>query len=262
MPLALKACAEPSGHRIAFRGRSPSTIQPSMKPLAIIVGLAVFAGSCSRSDTTVVFYKGAGYEPSWRDQAAIRTIAERTVAELRPLLPLPPGEIIIRVMPDRLTNDWGTSGTSAQPNVVYWRVDPTRPESVRQIAGTYMREILFHEFHHLVRGQSQPYFTLMDKVVTEGLATAFERDFAHAKAVPFGEYPPEAGEWLHELQNVRPGESDNPWMSRHPDGRRWIGYKVGTYLADRAMKATGKSSAELARMPTEEVIALASANGR
>ena len=25
-------------------------------------------------------------------------------------------------------------------------------------------------------------------------------------------------------------------MIRHPDGRRWIGYKVGTYVAERAMR--------------------------
>jgi hypothetical protein len=227
-----------------------------MRALALIAGLALFAASCSRSDTTVIFYKGAGYEPSWRDRAAIRSIAERTVTELRTTLPLPPSEIIVRVMPDRLANESGNSGNSAQPNVVYWRVDPTRAEGVRQIAAAHMRAVLFHEFHHLVRAQSEPYFTLMDKVVSEGLATAFERDFAHAR-VPFGEYPPEAGEWLRELQAVRPGERDAPWMSRHPDGRLWIGYKVGTYLADRAMQRSGKSSAELARMPAGQVLALA-----
>ena len=69
-----------------------------------------------------------------------------------------------------------------------------------------MRAVLFHEFHHLVRGRTQPYFTLMDKVVAEGLATAFERDFAHAP-VPFGEYPPNAAAWLRELQAVRRGDS-------------------------------------------------------
>lgn len=227
-----------------------------MKPLAIIVGLAVFAGSCSRSDPTVVFYQGAGFAPSAQDRAAIRTIAERTVAELRPLLPLPPGELIIRVMPDRLENESGNSGNSAQPNVVYYRLDPTRPEGVRHIAEAHMRAVLFHEFHHLVRGKSEPYLTLMDKVIAEGLATAFERDFAHAQ-VPYGEYPPNVAAWLRELQAVRPSDNDSPWMSRHPDGRRWIGYKVGTYLADRAMAITGKSSAALARLPTEQVIALA-----
>ena len=177
--------------------------------------------------------------------------------ELREILPLPPSEIIIRVMPERTTNESGNSGNSAQPNVVYWHVDPTRAEGVRQIAAGHMRAVLFHEFHHLVRGQSEPYFTLMDKVLTEGLATAFDCDFAHAR-LPFGEYPPEAAAWLRELQAVEPeSKSDDPWMSRHPDGRRWIGYKVGTYLADRATKVTGKTSAELARMPTQELIALA-----
>jgi hypothetical protein len=145
------------------------------------------------------------------------------VAELRTLLPLPPGELIIRVMPDRLTNESGNSGNSAQPNVVYWRVDPTRAESVRNIAEAHMRATLFHEFHHLVREQTGPAVNLMQRAVSEGLATAFERDFAHAK-VPFGEDPANAAGWLLELQAVSPGENDSIWMSRHPDGRRWIGY--------------------------------------
>lgn len=41
------------------------------------------------------------------------------------------------------------------------------------------------------------------------------------------------------------------------DGRRWVGYKVGTYLVDRAMKVSGKSSAELFSVSTEDVIAMA-----
>ena len=47
------------------------------------------------------------------------------------------------------------------------------------------------------------------------------------------------------------------WMFRHPDGRRWIGYRAGTYIADRAMKATELSAAELAITPTARVLELA-----
>jgi hypothetical protein len=49
-------------------------------------------------------------------------------------------------------------------------------------------------------------------------------------------------------------------MFQHPDGRRWIAYKVGTYLVDRAIAASGKSSAELVLTPTREVLEMARAD--
>lgn len=46
-------------------------------------------------------------------------------------------------------------------------------------------------------------------------------------------------------------------MFRHPDGRRWIAYKVGTYLVDRAVRASGKTPAELVVTSTRELVELA-----
>jgi hypothetical protein len=46
-------------------------------------------------------------------------------------------------------------------------------------------------------------------------------------------------------------------MSRHPDGRRRIGYKVGTYWVDQAMAKSGRSIADLTNMSTADVLALA-----
>jgi hypothetical protein len=51
-------------------------------------------------------------------------------------------------------------------------------------------------------------------------------------------------------------------MNRHPDGRRWIGYKVGTSLADRARQASGLSLAELATVPTEQIVSWATGKDR
>ncbi|MBW3589974.1 MAG: DUF2268 domain-containing protein [Actinobacteria bacterium] len=46
------------------------------------------------------------------------------------------------------------------------------------------------------------------------------------------------------------------WMFSHPDGRRWIGYRTGTFIADQATLKSGLSSAELVRTPTEEILKL------
>ena len=60
-----------------------------------------------------------------------------------------------------------------------------------------------------------------------------------------------------ELRSVQETEPLEHWMRRHPDGRRWIGLKAGTYLVDRAMRASGQSAAELVSASTEEVLSLA-----
>ena len=46
-------------------------------------------------------------------------------------------------------------------------------------------------------------------------------------------------------------------LRQHPNGTRWIGYRAGTYLVDRAMRASGKSAADLVAMPTEDLLRLA-----
>ncbi len=43
-------------------------------------------------------------------------------------------------------------------------------------------------------------------------------------------------------------------IANRADGRRWIGFKVGTFLADRAVKASGLTLAQLAMVPTDQII--------
>ena len=62
---------------------------------------------------------------------------------------------------------------------------------------------------------------------------------------------------MQELLAQPESASTNDWLFQHPDGRRWVGMRAGTYLADRAMKALGRTAAELAATPTAEILAAA-----
>ena len=137
---------------------------------------------------------------------------------------------------------------------VYWTVDPTRDGGVVAAAKAHLRPTLFHEFHHIVRGPVGA--SLMDRVIYEGLASAFERDFAGAP-YPWTAYPEDVSEWVTELMALPSTAEHQHWMMRHPDGRRWIGDKAGAYLVDQAVKASGQSVADLAVMPTEAILQLA-----
>jgi hypothetical protein len=154
----------------------------------------------------------------------------------------------------------GEIGGALAPGRVDWRVDHTRDQSVTEIAEARLRATLFHEFHHLVRGWVMSGGdlpkTLMHGVVSEGLATAFERDAAGASP-PWGEYPENVEEWVKELLELPLSASYVDWMFVHPDGRHWIGYRSGTFIADQAIKASGKTAAQLVRTPTEEILRMA-----
>jgi uncharacterized protein YjaZ len=98
----------------------------------------------------------------------------------------------------------------------------------------------------------------MDAVISEGLATAFQRDFAQSGPL-WGHYPDEIVSWVEELLGLPLSAyaSYGQWMIQHPDGRRWMGYRAGTYIADRAIERSGLTSAELVDMPTEAILGFA-----
>jgi uncharacterized protein YjaZ len=176
---------------------------------------------------------------------------------VRRFLPALSDHIVLRVEAGhKVINETGETGSVFAPNVVYWTVDPRRSGGVMKIVEAQLRPTLFHEFHHLVRGTTINASSLMDRVITEGMATVFERDLAGAP-VPWGDYPADVSRWVDELLALSPDARVDDWMFRHPDGRRWIGFKAGTYLVDRAARISGRSAAELVSTPTEEVIRIA-----
>lgn len=99
----------------------------------------------------------------------------------------------------------------------------------------------------------------MDAVMAEGLATAFSRDVTKSQPL-WSVYPTHVADWVRELQGLTAAHAwprYREWMIQHPDGRRWIGYRAGTYLADRAIKASGRSAADLASTPVSDILRLA-----
>jgi uncharacterized protein YjaZ len=190
------------------------------------------------------------------EERAIRDIAESTARDVRALIPTLPKRItlVVQTGKQHVIPETGETGTIAQPSSVYWTVDPDR--DVLSIIRKELRPTLFHELHHLAREARVARVALLDSVVTEGLATAFERDFGGVHP-PWGEPPPEIEQWTREVMAEPPTAPREKWLSRHPDGRRWIGLRVGTFLVDRAMKTSGRTSAELVSVPTAEILQMA-----
>jgi len=107
-----------------------------------------------------------------------------------------------------------------------------------------------------VRGRTVRDVCLRDRVVTEGLATALERDFAQ-EATPWGDYPDPIEAWVTEVIRLPCDADPDEWQIRQPDGRRWVGIKVGTYLVDRATARPGRSLPDLAEVSSAALVAMA-----
>jgi hypothetical protein len=242
-----------------MRSAPESNVSGSIRFWLVGLALLVFSG-CADRLTTIEFH--GTYEFSSGERHAISEIAEITAWEVKKLLPMLPPRLQIRARTGRDVNDQtGQTAVVIPPDIVYWTVDHNRPGGVEAIARKQLRATLFHEFHHLARATAVATTTLLDHAVTEGMATAFERDFG-GQPTPWGDYPESVEQWVAELQALPPDEPREPWLFRHPDGRRWIGFKVGVYLVDRAARSSGRSPAELTTLPTSQVIAMADSDRR
>lgn len=221
---------------------------------ALLATLVVAVG-CGTPVVTVEYR--AGHDFARRERAAIQRVADQAARDVRPILPGLPTDLRITVQAgDQVIPETGENGSIGLPGAVYWTVDPKHEGGVMAVVTAQLRGTLFHEWYHLVRESKFSPQTLAERAVNEGLATAFEREFGGAPT-PWGAYPAEVSDWTTELLSVSPPIPSREWMYSHPDGRRWIGFKVGTYIADRAVRESRLSLAQLAQEPTERIIALA-----
>ncbi|NII09649.1 DUF2268 domain-containing putative Zn-dependent protease [Oleiagrimonas sp. C23AA] len=152
-------------------------------------------------------------------------------------------------------------GSALSTSTIRWTVSGAADMDLCGVASKHLFPTLCHECHHLVRGWVhqggiRPQ-SLLDVAVAEGLATVFERDFG-GRTSAWGVYQDVAIEnWFGELAAQPASTNYRPWLFHHPDGRRWVAYRVGTWLADRAISKSGASAASLAKTSTAEVIELA-----
>lgn len=188
-------------------------------------------------------------------------IADAAVAEVRALLPDLAESLTIAVAAgDTVIPETGEVGAALRRSEVRWVVDPSRPGGVEAVARAHLRSTLFHELHHTVRGHvfgnrnPEPFVA---SAISEGMASVFERDVAGDRHVPWADYPSEVNQWVRELLVLPLDAPYGEWMFEHPDGRRWIGYRAGAYVVDRAVTRSGRSAADLVRAPAAEVLDLA-----
>ena len=195
----------------------------------------------------------------------IREVISNSEEEVRNLLPNLPDSI--KVIVENV--DWNLDIV----NGVTGRTETNHPPLVLvQISNNYqggvidsvyqgIKSTIFHEFHHLSRGwaiQDNKFGPgISNAMVNEGLAVAFTEIYT-GNIIDVNSYPEEADNWVKEILALPPDASYAQWvMGEHPDGRTYIGYRTGNFLARRAMNISGKNILELSSLMPNEIIKLA-----
>lgn len=153
------------------------------------------------------------------------------------------------------TNDHGRTHNSEFIEMAF---NPTLDETGLNAVLADIKPTVFHEMNHAARWNIPIWHTtFLDDCIMEGLANVFTRDYTQGTA-PWADYEQEdVDAWLKEIQNAGKNINYEEYLFDHSDGRRWIGYKVGTYIVDKAIKNSDKSIIDLTAMECADIIKLA-----
>lgn len=197
-------------------------------------------------------------------QDQVKVTVEKAHSDAKNLLATIPAVTNIVVEP----GSWGTSelmivgGYTHNPEHVYLNFDSSLPYGKKRLL-TDLRGAVFHELNHAAYFAAispEKDLSLVEDAIFEGLATVFERDYSGGSKPAFSNYENDVvmREWLSEITDLGEAKDKlNNYKLIHPDGRRWISYKTGTWIVDRAIAKSGKSVINLSQIALLETLALA-----
>lgn len=160
-------------------------------------------------------------------------------------------DVIFLAAPDQTIPELGIGGFSPGPNHIYVHLDPKSDKITNdEIAAT-----LLHEAHHCVRWTPEAFNQpLGGQMVSEGLACLYE-------AQTLGREPIYAQTTLKKDQVDKARASlDRPdfdwgeWFFGQGQFDRWFGYSLGYHICRKYSGSTGRSAAELVRIPAVEIL--------
>jgi hypothetical protein len=208
---------------------------------------------------TVHFLGSDQYTFSPEDRRCIDDIAVQAEQRLRALLPLVE-HLHLLVEPSEAVLPTGDNASTLAPNLVKWMADPAL--GVTDVARRHLAQALAHEAFHAASFRRLPPEVdggcWENVAIAEGLATAFARDSFGADEA-WSAYPAEVIEnWAAELFAQPLDErSVLEWKFKHPDGRTFIAFRVGTWLVDVACAFARRAPADLVWVPGPEILKMA-----
>lgn len=192
------------------------------------------------------------------EQGTITALLEQTFDRASQALPLSFVRFEVSVEPARAIPGWGIGGYTIGPGDVDVVVDAAYPGLAR-ILPERLPPLAAHELHHAARWQGigYPYMTLLEAMVTEGLADHFAIELLGSPIPPWCDAFPESQteRWLArarpELDST--GYDHPAWFfGRGTELPVFAGYTLGYRLVrDYLASHPGSSAAGLVHAPAE-----------
>ncbi len=213
------------------------------------------------SHLNIIFEDSKEYHFSRTEKELIKKIAIQTDREIRMLLPDLNKKITLRVIavPYDLEIVGGITGRAVNPREVTAELSYNYKEGVAGAAEQSLSGHLYHEFHHIWKR-----WTLSENkfgkgidiaAINEGLADVFSKTYT-GYFLDIGSSSDDIESWTREVLKLPKDADYNQWMNQHEDGRIAIGYRVGTFIVENAMKKSGKTIIELSELHPKEILSL------
>jgi hypothetical protein len=211
----------------------------------------------------VVYFDSAKWgtaEKNGANKEVIKDVVDTAVYDVSQLLPPLSPYLNITVRPDKEASvkENGVGGFCWDEEAVALSFDPDIPFGVASLKKS-LRGTAFHEINHAARRVAIPYTDdPVEAMIAEGIATKFEQ--LHTDSTPLWGEPGQDNimqDWLGEIQALPKDEKNYDYLFDHPDGRRWIIYKVGTWLVSTILnERPDVTIQDLTIMPAEQVVQL------
>lgn len=134
----------------------------------------------------------------------------------------------------------GCMGMTYSDEYISITFDPNLPYGLDSCKKS-LRSTVFHEMVHAVTFAHDEWRPdAMFGVVSEGMATVFEREYVDNNQPLWGEYQDDETmqAWYKEIKALPDfGYKNHDYFIRHPDGRKWMVYKTGAWMIDKLLAA-------------------------
>jgi len=143
-------------------------------------------------------------------------------------------DIVIQAIENAVIPETGHCGYSPSAGLIYLTIDPAN-ENLLSHLGEPLERVIAHELHHALRWDSVGYGrTLLEVLVTEGLASRFSQEL-YGNAPEIWESAlssEEVGQCLALAMSELASEQYNHsrWFFGSGDLPRWAGYTLGWHL--------------------------------
>lgn len=174
--------------------------------------------------------------------------------------------VALEFVDNNLDEVGGVTGVAMTPERIQIRIARQFHAGLDKAIAEGLIATLYHEFHHLVRGwtveQNEFLPSIPNAAVNEGLAVVFAEQMSGVRE-SWLDYPDNVAQWLDEILELPLRSNYQQWMmGTHPDGRKYVGYRVGNYVIESALKHSHLSISELTFKPVAELIELAQGDKR